>query len=68
MGIRFRKTIQILPGVRLNISKNGISSISIGGHGATVNVNGQGVRETLGLPGTGISYTTKRRKFRPKEN
>ncbi len=67
MGIRFRKTVQILPGVRLNISKNGISSISIGRNGATVNVNGKGIRETFGLPGTGISYTTKRRKFRGPE-
>lgn len=52
---RFRKTIGILPGVRVNLSKTGVST-SVGGHGATVNV-GHGKRTvTLGIPGTGLSY------------
>lgn len=56
MGFRFRKTIKLLPGVRLNLSKSGIST-SIGVPGATVNISDKGTRGTVGLPGTGISYS-----------
>ena len=56
MGLRFRKIFSILPGVRLNVSKSGVST-SLGGHGATVNVGTNGKRTvTLGIPGTGLSY------------
>ena len=55
-GLRFRKTITILPGVKINLSKTGVST-SLGGHGATVNVGTQGQKNvTLGVPGTGLSY------------
>lgn len=54
---RFRKTFSIFPGVRINLSKTGVSS-SIGGHGATVNVGKNGPMVTLGIPGTGLSYRT----------
>lgn len=54
---RFRKTISILPGVRINLSKTGVSG-SLGGHGATVNVGKKGEQVTLGIPGTGLSYRT----------
>jgi hypothetical protein len=54
---RFRKTFSILPGVRINLSKTGVSS-SIGGHGATVNVGKNGPMVTFGIPGTGLSYRT----------
>lgn len=56
MGFRFRKTIRLLPGVRLNISKGGFST-SIGRPGATINVGKRGVRGTVGLPGSGLSYS-----------
>ena len=56
MGLRFRKIFSIIPGVRLNVSKSGVST-SLGGHGATVNVGTSGKRTvTLGIPGTGLSY------------
>lgn len=58
MGFRFRKTIKLLPGLRLNLSKSGVSA-SVGKAGATVNVSDKGVRGTVGLPGTGISYTER---------
>lgn len=64
MGFRFRKSINVLPGVKLNISKSGIST-SVGGRGATVNFSKRGTRTTVGIPGTGISYSTmvgKRRR------
>lgn len=56
MGTRFRKRIKIAPGVHLNISKTGIST-SLGPRGATVNVRGQRVRSSVGIPGSGLSYT-----------
>jgi hypothetical protein len=56
MGFRFQKRITIFPGVRINLSKTGVST-SIGGKGATVNVGTQGQKTvTLGIPGTGLSY------------
>ncbi len=54
---RFRKTFTILPGVRINLSKTGVSG-SLGGHGATLNVGKNGEQVTLGVPGTGLSYRT----------
>jgi hypothetical protein len=56
MGFRFRKSIRLFPGVRLNISKGGFST-SVGRPGATVNIGKRGVRGTVGLPGSGLSYS-----------
>jgi hypothetical protein len=56
MGFRFRRSIRILPGLRLNIGKRGVST-SIGGRGAHITIGHGKVRETVGLPGTGLSYT-----------
>ncbi|MDE2079955.1 MAG: DUF4236 domain-containing protein [Burkholderiales bacterium] len=54
---RIRRSIRLAPGIRLNLSKSGVST-SIGPHGATVNVGGpRGPRATVGVPGTGVSYT-----------
>lgn len=64
MGFRFRKTIKILPGVRLNLSKSG-GSISIGPRGAKLTVGPRGVRATVGIPGSGISYTTTSKQLAP---
>ncbi len=54
-GFRFRKTISILPGVRFNLSKSGVST-SVGGKGATFNVGHGKKTVNLGIPGTGLSY------------
>lgn len=56
MAFRFRKSIRIAPGIRLNFSKGGVSA-SLGEAGATVNLSRRGVRGTVGLPGTGLSYS-----------
>lgn len=58
MGFRFRRSIRIAPGIRINISKKGVSSVSVGKRGATLNVGKTGVHETVGIPGTGLSYRT----------
>lgn len=59
MSFRFRKAIRIGP-FRLNFNGNGLSSVSLGGRGATVNIpiNREGpARATVGLPGTGLSWS-----------
>lgn len=56
MGWRFYKSVKILPGVRLNFSKSGIST-SLGRPGATVNIRSRKLRGTVGLPGSGLSYS-----------
>jgi len=56
MGFRFRKSIALIPGIRINLSKSG-SSISVGGRGATANASKRGVRTTLSAPGTGFSWS-----------
>jgi hypothetical protein len=56
MGFRFHRSIKLLPGIRLNFGKRGISA-SIGVRGAHVTYGPSGTRTTVGLPGTGISYT-----------
>lgn len=56
MPSRYRKSIKIAPGVKLNLSKSGVST-SIGRRGATVNIGHGKVRSTVGLPGSGISYS-----------
>lgn len=56
MGLRFRKSIKIAPGVKLNFGKNSIG-VSAGVKGARVSVNSKGrVTKSVGIPGTGISY------------
>jgi hypothetical protein len=52
----FRRSIRILPGLRINIGKRGVST-SIGVRGAHVTVGHGKVRETVGIPGSGISYS-----------
>jgi hypothetical protein len=56
MGWRFYRRFKILPGVTLNLSKKG-ASVSVGIRGAHLTAGRSGIRETIGLPGTGISYT-----------
>lgn len=56
MGFRFRKSVKILPGIKLNFGKKG-SSVSVGGSGATINISKRGTKTTIGIPGTGISYS-----------
>src|SRR3954467_5425599 len=58
MAFRFQKRISILPGVRINLSKSGVSA-SLGPRGADVNIGKDGVTANAGIPGTGLSYRQK---------
>ncbi|MBI4762795.1 MAG: DUF4236 domain-containing protein [Chloroflexota bacterium] len=57
MPWRFRRSVKILPGVRWNIGKKG-SSVTIGGRGLKTTMGHGKVRQTVGIPGTGLSYTS----------
>jgi hypothetical protein len=57
VGFHIRPSIKIAPDVRINLSKSGVST-SIGVRGAHVTVGHGQVRETVGIPGSGISYTS----------
>ena len=63
MGFRFRKRIRLFKRAWINLSKKG-GSVSVGGHGFTENISRKGHQETVGLPGSGLSYRTRRHKFR----
>ncbi len=57
MGLNFRKSISLLPGVKLNLNKKS-AGLSFGVKGARYSINTNGDRRaTVGIPGTGISYT-----------
>lgn len=53
MAWNYRKRITIAPGVRLNISKKGVST-TFGMRGASINVGQSGTYLNTGIPGTGI--------------
>ena len=61
MAFRFRRSARLGP-LRFHFSRNGLSSISVGGRGASFNVpvnRRGGPRSTVGLPGTGLSWSVE---------
>ena len=59
MGWRFRKTIKLAPGIKLNVGKKGITSATLGKRGASINIGSKGAYTNIGIPGTGLSYRKK---------
>lgn len=59
MGWRFRKSFKLLPGLRFNVSKSGVST-SVGRAPFTMNIGSRGTMYTTSLPGTGLQYRTQR--------
>lgn len=58
MGLRFRKSFKVAPGVNVNVGKKS-AGLSVGGKGAHFSVNSSGrTTSTVGIPGTGISYSS----------
>lgn len=56
MGLRFRKSISIIPGVKLNFGKTGMSvSTGVPGYRKTFHTSGK-VTTSVGIPGTGLYY------------
>ncbi len=65
MAIRFRKSIKIAKGVRLNLNKRSVG-LSIGGRGARYTINSKGRRtSTIGIPGTGLSFSQTSLRHKP---
>lgn len=70
MGLRFRKSIKICNGVRVNFGKRG-ASLSVGTRGCRYSVHTSGRRTaSVGIPGTGLYYTqsvnTGKRRYNSK--
>ncbi|WP_342586581.1 DUF4236 domain-containing protein [Methylocystis bryophila] len=59
MGFRYRRSAKLAPGIRLNITGRGISSVSIGKQGLHLNIGKKGTRQTISLPGSGLSYSNR---------
>ena len=55
MSFRFQRRIKILPGLRLNVSKTGISW-TVGTRGASITARDGKLTGNVGLPSTGLSY------------
>lgn len=70
MGLRFRKSIKIAPGIRINFNAKS-TSITFGKKGLHYTVSSTG-RKTVsaGIPGTGLSYSASAstKKHRPSQN
>lgn len=57
MGLRFRKSFKVAPGVKVNLGKKS-SSVTFGGKGMHYTVNSKGTTtRSVNIPGTGICYT-----------
>lgn len=62
MGFRFRRRINLFPGLTLNLSGSGVSA-TVGVPGANFNVSHRGIYGTAGIPGSGFHYRTPVAKF-----
>lgn len=68
MGLRFRKSIKIAPGVRLNIGKSSLGiSAGVKGFHKSINTNGR-VTTSVSLPGTGLSYVDTKTMGKGRKN
>lgn len=63
--LRARRSIKLGPGVKLNLNKRSMG-VTVGGRGAHYTVNTRGQRTTtVGIPGTGVSYSSRASTLRP---
>ena len=68
MGLRFRKSIKILPGVKLNLGTKS-ASVSVGKKGMHYTMSTTGRKTvSVGLPGTGLSYVKTIGSSKPKSS
>jgi len=58
MGLRFRKSIKIAPGIKFNFGSKS-SSFTLGGRGASVNIGSRGTFANVGIPGSGLTYRSR---------
>jgi len=66
VSYRFFRRVRIAPGLTINLSKSR-PSLSVGGRGAHVTLGGsRGRRTTVGVPGTGLFWTSVHRQATPR--
>lgn len=58
MAIRFRKSVKIAPGLKLNIGKKS-ASVRIGGKNVGYTVGTKGRTASASIPGTGLGVTSR---------
>jgi len=59
MGLRFRKSFKVAPGVKVNVGKKSVG-VSLGGKYGGMSFNTRsGARARVSAPGTGLSYSSK---------
>jgi hypothetical protein len=58
VGLRFRRSLRIAPGVKINLGLKSVSA-SFGGRGLWYTVGPRGQRFTAGMPRTGLYWTTQ---------
>lgn len=68
MGLRFRKSFKVAPGVRINLGKRS-AGVSFGGKYGGMSFNTKsGARARISAPGTGLSYSSKLSSGRSKRS
>lgn len=68
MGLRFRKSINLGHGLRMNLSKSGVGfSAGTKGFRVTKTANGR-IRTTASIPGSGISYVKETSSKKTKDS
>lgn len=58
MGMRFRKSIKIAPGIRLSATQRGLG-VRVGGRSGGISFSPSGTRVSAGIPGTGLSWSER---------
>lgn len=56
-SFRFYRRVHLFPGLSVNLSKSG-PSLTVGVRGAHMTMGRRGITRTVGIPGTGIYYTS----------
>ena len=60
VGFRLHRSVQVIPGLRLNFSKSGLGvSTGVKGYHVSHMANGR-TRRTISIPGTGMSWITEK--------
>ncbi|MGL4873469.1 MAG: DUF4236 domain-containing protein, partial [Clostridium sp.] len=66
MGFRMKKSFKIAPGIRMNLGSKSMG-ISVGTKGCRTSFNSRtGITSTVGIPGTGLSYSINNRTAKSK--
>lgn len=68
MGFKYRKSIKLLPGIRLNIGTRGFSNLSLRIKCIRLNIGRRGISGNIFIPGTGFSYRFNNKRKRNRRS